>query len=64
MSMVPPSELASMSGVSVLITLAEPMRAEGSTSSITARRPLSGEGTRVPLIVTALRSGPSPRTRT
>ncbi len=62
--MVPPSELASMSGVSVLTTDSDCTSSDGSTSSATARRLLSGEGTRVPLMVTLFRSGAMPRTLT
>ena len=53
-----------MSGVSVLITDNDCTSSEGRTSRATARRSLSGEGTRVPLMVTLLRSGPRPRTLT
>ena len=48
----------------VLTTESDCTSSDGSTSSATARRPLSGEGTRVPLMVTLFRSGAMPRTLT
>ena len=53
-----------MSGVSVLTTDSDCTSSDGSTSSATARRLLSGEGTSVPLMVTLFRSGAMPRTLT
>ena len=53
-----------MSGVRVLTTVSDCTSSAGSTSRATARRSLSGEGTRVPLMLTLFRSGPRPRTLT
>lgn len=63
-STVPPSELASMSGVSDLMTSSDRISPEGSTSMLTPRRLASGDGTSEPLMVMVFMSGPRPRTTT
>ena len=53
-----------MSGVRVFTTANDCTSSEGKTSNATPRRSLSGAGTKVPLMVTAFKSAPKPRTET